>query len=60
MSALARQEARHGLHFTAKVFAPVCSEKQGYGGTKIEISVRNRRSERKIQEYGGFLQEYAT
>jgi hypothetical protein len=48
------------FHFTAKVFAPVCSEKQGYGGTKIEIPVRKRLSERKIQEYGGFLQEYAT
>jgi len=49
-----------GLRFTAKVFAPVCSEKQDYCGTKIEIPVKNRRSERKIQESGGFLQEYAT
>jgi hypothetical protein len=48
------------LRFTAKIFAPVCSEKQGYGGTKIEIPVRKRSSERKIQESGGFLQECAT
>jgi hypothetical protein len=50
----------HGLRFTAKVFAPFYSEKQGYCGTKIEIPVKNRRSERKIQESGGFRQEYAT
>ena len=54
------REATGNFSFTAKVFAPVCSEKQGYGGTKIEIPVRKRRSERKIQESGGFLQEYAT
>jgi len=29
-----------GLRFTAKVFAPVCSEKQDYCGTKIEIPVK--------------------
>jgi hypothetical protein len=50
----------HGLRFTAKVFAPFSSDKQDYCGTKIEIPVRNRPSERKIQESGGFWQEYAT
>ena len=35
--------------FTAKVFAPYYSEKQDYDGTKIEIPVKNRRPERKIQ-----------
>jgi len=50
-----------GLRFTAKVFAPFSSDKQeDYCGTKIEIPVRNWRSERKIQESGGFRQEYAT
>ena len=34
-------------------------KKQDYGGSKIEIPVKNRRSERKIQKSGGFLQEYA-
>jgi len=50
----------HGLRFTAKVFAPFYSEKQDYCGTKIKIPVRNRQSEQKIQEFGGFRQEYAT
>jgi len=49
-----------GLRFTAKVFAPFSSDKQDGGGMKIEIPVRNRRSERKMQESGGFWQEYAT
>jgi hypothetical protein len=47
----------HGLRFTGKVFAPFYSEKQDYWGTKIKIPVRNRRSERKIQESVGFWQE---
>jgi hypothetical protein len=46
-----------GLRFTAKVFAPFYSDKQDYGGTKIEILEKNRRSERKIKESGGFRQE---
>jgi hypothetical protein len=49
-----------GLCFTAKVFAPFYSDKQDYCGTKIEIPVRNRQSEQKIEESGGFWQEYAT
>jgi len=60
MSALHAERHVHGLRFTAKVFAPFYSEKQDYCGTKIEIPVKNRRSERKIQESGGFRQEYAT
>jgi len=43
-----------GLRFTAKVFAPFYSEKQDYGGTKIEIPVKNRRPG------GKYKQEYAT
>jgi hypothetical protein len=49
-----------GLRFTAKVLLLFIPEKQGYCGINIEIPVKNRQSERKIQESGGFWQEYAT
>ena len=46
--------------FTANVLLLLIPEKQGYGGTKITIPVKNGRSERKIQESEEFQQEYAT
>jgi hypothetical protein len=57
---MARRGQSQGLHFTAKVLLLFLPEKQGYCGTKIEIPVKNMQSERKIQESGGFRQEYAT